>query len=77
MTTATADQTTARVFKVSGETIPDSPATTGKSIEEVRSILAAAYPEAANATHRETDGKDGKGNQVKIVEFLPQAGKKS
>ena len=43
----------------------------GLSNEEVRSILKATYPEVANATIRETTA-DGQ----RIVEFLPQPGRK-
>jgi PRTRC genetic system protein C len=40
--------------------------------EAVRSLLKATYPEIANATIREATTDDGQ----KVVEFLPQPGRK-
>ena len=42
------------------------------SNEEVRAVLKATYPEIANATIREVTTGDGQ----KVVEFLPQPGRK-
>ncbi len=60
-----------RVFKVGGTTIHEDATTAALSNEAARDVLKAMYPEIANATIRETS-KDG----VKIVEFLPQPGRK-
>lgn len=40
--------------------------------EAVRNLLKATYPEIANATIREVTTDDGQ----KVVEFLPQPGRK-
>ncbi len=40
--------------------------------EAVRGLLKATYPEIANATIREVTTADGQ----KVVEFLPQPGRK-
>lgn len=62
---------TPRVFKTGTVRIVEDDSMRGLSNEEVRSILKATYPEVANATIRETTA-DGQ----RIVEFLPQPGRK-
>lgn len=43
------------------------------SNEQVRDLLKTSYPEIANATIRErTEGENG----LRVVEFLPQPGRK-
>ena len=70
-TTELQQPVTKRVFKVGGTTIHEDATTAALSNEAARDVLKAMYPEIANATIRETI-KDG----VKIVEFLPQPGRK-
>lgn len=60
-----------RVFKTGSTRIPDDEATRGKTVAEVQSMLAAAYPELKNATPRER--KEG---NIQVVEFLPSPGRK-
>ncbi|HMN12867.1 MAG TPA: hypothetical protein PKD55_11140 [Bellilinea sp.] len=63
--------TTPRVFKTGATRIVEDETMTGLSNEEVRQILARSYPEVAHATIRERE-QDG----LRIVEFLPQPGRK-
>jgi hypothetical protein len=60
-----------RIFKTGTVRIVEDESMRGLSSEEVRNILKATYPEVANATIRETT-TDGQ----RIVEFLPQPGRK-
>ena len=62
---------TPRVFKTGSTRIVESETTAGLSNEEVREILKRTYPEVAHATIRERE-QDG----LRIVEFLPQPGRK-
>ena len=62
---------TPRVFKTGTVRIVEDESMHGLSNEEVRNVLKATYPEVANATIRETTS-DGQ----RIVEFLPQPGRK-
>lgn len=60
-----------RTFKIGSTTIVESDTTRSLSNEQVRNLFKAQYPEVANATIRDytTDG-------VRVVEFLPQPGRK-
>ena len=62
-----------RIFKPEPNVeISENAATTGKTVDEVKRILAnMGYPQVLNSTVRETQ-KDGD----TVVEFLPAAGKK-
>lgn len=60
-----------RVFKIGSVRIPENDTTAGKTVDQVKALLKAAYPEVANATPREHTA-DG----VHLVEFLPQPGRK-
>ncbi len=60
-----------RVFKIGSNRIVEGPETTKLSNEQVRKLLAAQYPEVANATIRETIN-----GEARIVEYLPQPGRK-
>lgn len=62
---------TPRVFKTGATRIVEDETMTGLSNDEVRQILARSYPEVAHATIRERE-QDG----LRIVEFLPQPGRK-
>lgn len=62
---------TPRIFKTGTARIVEDDSMSRLSNEEVRGILRATYPEVANATIRETTA-DGQ----RIVEFLPQPGRK-
>lgn len=62
---------TPRIFKTGTVRIVEDDSMHGLSNEEVRGILKVTYPEVANATIRETTS-DGQ----RIVEFLPQPGRK-
>jgi hypothetical protein len=61
----------ARVFKIGATRIVEDASMHGATNEEVRDLLKTSYPEIANATIRERDE-----NGVRIVEFLPQPGRK-
>lgn len=62
----------ARIFKPEPSvTINETKATEGKSIDEVKKILAVAYPQVLNSSVQETQ----KGGDT-IYSFLPAAGKK-
>lgn len=69
--TVTVPGSVQRVFKIGSVRIPENDTTTGKTIDQVKALLKAAYPEVANATPREHTA-DG----VHLVEFLPQPGRK-
>lgn len=60
-----------RVFKIGSVRIPENDTTSGKTVDQVKALLKAAYPEVANATVREHTA-DG----VQLVEFLPRPGTK-
>jgi len=60
-----------RVFKIGATRIVEDPSMSGVSNEGVRDLLKTNYPEIANATLRERDE-----NGMRIVEFLPQPGRK-
>lgn len=62
-----------RIFKIGSDTIVEDASMAGLSIADVQKRLAFQYPEAANATTR--TGKNAAGQEV--IEFLPQAGRKS
>jgi hypothetical protein len=62
-----------RVFKIGANRVVEDEATARLSNEDARRVLQAAYPEVANATIREQI--DAAAN-IKIVEFLPQPGRK-
>jgi len=61
-----------RVFKIGATRVVEDPSTmSGMSNEQVRDLLKTTYPEIANATIRERDE-----NGLRVVEFLPQPGRK-
>jgi len=60
-----------RVFKVGANRIVEDAATSKLTNEQVRKLLAAQYPEVANATIRETVNSD-----TRIIEYLQQPGRK-
>jgi len=60
-----------RVFKVGTNRIVEDAATSKLTNEQVRKLLAAQYPEVANATIRETTSGD-----TRIIEYLQQPGRK-
>jgi hypothetical protein len=61
----------ARVFKIGATRIVEDASMHGVSNEDVRALLKTSYPEIANATIRERDE-----NGLRVVEFLPQPGRK-
>ena len=65
-------QASKRIFKTGSTTIVEDDTMQGQSNEAVRDILKRTYPEVANATIREQDLENGQ----KLVEFLPQPGRK-
>jgi hypothetical protein len=67
----TTHTTALRIFKTGATRIVEDDSMRGKNIEEVRALLRSAYPEIANATIRERDE-----NGLRVVEFLPQPGRK-
>lgn len=60
-----------RVFKTGATRIVEDETMAGLTTEQVRDILKRTYPEVAHATIRERE-QDG----LRIVEFLPQPGRK-
>lgn len=62
---------TPRVFKTGATRIVEDETMAGLTNEQVRDILKRTYPEVAHATIRERE-QDG----LRIVEFLPQPGRK-
>lgn len=60
-----------RVFKIGATRLVEDPSMSGLSNEQVRDMLKTTYPEIANATLRERDE-----NGLRVVEFLPQPGRK-
>lgn len=67
----TENNRTSRIFKTGATRIVEDETTAGLDNEQVRGILARTYPEVAHATIRERE-QDG----MRIVEFLPQPGRK-
>ena len=65
------NSTLPRVFKTGTVRIVEDESMQGLSNEDVRNLLKATYPEVANATIRETTA-----DSQRIVEFLPQPGRK-
>lgn len=60
-----------RVFKIGSTRIVEDGSMAGLSIAQVQASLAGQYPEVSNATVRErTEGG------LRVVEFLPQPGRK-
>ena len=72
MTDNTTPTTPNRIFKIGATQIPESDATRGKSAEEVRQQLKAAFPEVTHATIRETTLDDG----TLVLHYLPVGGRK-
>ncbi len=62
---------TPRVFKTGATRIVEDETMAGLTNEQVRDVLKRTYPEVAHATIRERE-QDG----LRIVEFLPQPGRK-
>ncbi|MBK9748906.1 MAG: hypothetical protein IPO91_19290 [Chloroflexi bacterium] len=60
-----------RLFKIGATRVVEDPSLSGMSNEQVRDLLKTSYPEIANATLRERDE-----NGLRVVEFLPQPGRK-
>ncbi|MBE2266978.1 MAG: hypothetical protein J0M07_16625 [Anaerolineae bacterium] len=60
-----------RVFKIGATRVVEDPSMSGLSNEQVAQLLKTSYPEVANATLRERDE-----NGLRVVEFLPQPGRK-
>jgi len=60
-----------RVFKIGATRIVEDPSMSGATNEQVRDLLKTSYPEIANATIREREE-----NGLRVVEFLPQPGRK-
>ncbi|MEP7287898.1 MAG: hypothetical protein ABI947_19275 [Chloroflexota bacterium] len=67
----TAAQPSHVIFKIGANRIVADEATAKLSPEQARTFLKATYPEVVNATVRERIEGD-----TKIVEFLPQPGRK-
>jgi PRTRC genetic system protein C len=66
------DQTPlSRVFKIGATRIVDTESMSGLTNEQVRELLKISYPEVANATLREREE-----NGLRVVEFMPQPGRK-
>jgi hypothetical protein len=66
------NNTQPRIFKTGAVRIVEDESMRGLDNEAIRSLLKATYPEIANATIREVTTDDGQ----KVVEFLPQPGRK-
>jgi PRTRC genetic system protein C len=60
-----------RVFKIGATRIVEDPSMAALTNEQVRDLLKTSYPEIANATLREREE-----NGLRVVEFLPQPGRK-
>jgi hypothetical protein len=60
-----------RIFKTGATRITEDASMSGLTNEQVRDVLKTSYPEIANATIREREE-----NGVRVVEFLPQPGRK-
>lgn len=61
-----------RVFKTGSTRIVEDESMRGLSVAQVQALLKPQYPELANATVRESMNPDGQ----KVIEFLPQPGRK-
>jgi PRTRC genetic system protein C len=61
-----------RIFKTGPVRIVEDDTMRGLDNEAIRRLLKTTYPEIANATIREVTTADGQ----KVVEFLPQPGRK-
>lgn len=59
------------MFKIGATRVVEDPSMSALSNEQVRDLLKTSYPEIANATIRERDE-----NGLRVVEFLPQPGRK-
>jgi hypothetical protein len=60
-----------RVFKIGATRIVEDASMSQIDNEAIRDLLKTSYPEIANATMRERDE-----NGLRVVEFLPQPGRK-
>ena len=60
-----------RVFKIGATRVVETESMSGLTNEQVRELLKISYPEVANATLREREE-----NGLRVVEFLPQPGRK-
>lgn len=60
-----------RIFVIAGTRIQEDASTIGQPLEDIKPVLAAAYPEVKHATVREATA-----NGVTTVEFLPKPGRK-
>jgi hypothetical protein len=60
-----------RVFKIGATRIVEDPSMSDLTNEQARDLLKTSYPEIANATLREREE-----NGLRVVEFLPQPGRK-
>ena len=63
---------TRRIFQIGTTRVVEDESTMALSNDQLRDVLKATYPEVAHATIRERT--DASGNR--IVEFLPQPGRK-
>jgi hypothetical protein len=61
----------ARVFKIGATLIVEDASMSSLGNNAIRDLLKTSYPEIANATLRERDE-----NGLRVVEFLPQPGRK-
>lgn len=64
--------TQTRIFKIGAVRIVEDDSMSGLDNEAIRGLLKATYPEIASAMIREVTADDGQ----KVVEFLPQPGRK-
>lgn len=62
-----------RVFKIGANRVVEDASTMQLSNEQARELLKISYPEVANATIRE---RIDTAANLRIVEFLPQPGRK-
>lgn len=60
-----------RVFKIGTNRIAEGTGTAKLTNEQIRKLLAAQYPEVANATIRETVSGD-----TRVIDFIAVAGRK-
>ena len=60
-----------RLFKIGATRIAEDVSMASLSNEQVREVLKRTYPEIAHATIREVDD-----NGYRVIEFLPQPGRK-
>ncbi len=65
------NNTQPRVFKIGATRIAEDVSMASLSNEQVRDVLKRTYPEIAHATIRERED-----NGHRVVEFLPQPGRK-